>query len=88
MKDGGQGSGDGARLIFSLRRGRRKIVKKRAVSGPIGVRAEELFLRRAPGVIGPPRRHRRALTCGPGLAAGARAGGLAARLKPQPQVEP
>ncbi|KAJ1186023.1 hypothetical protein NDU88_002808 [Pleurodeles waltl] len=75
----GQGSGDGARLIFSLRRGRREIVKKRTVSGPIGVRAEELFLRRAPGVIGPPRRPRRALTRGPGLVA---------RLKPRPRVEP
>ncbi|KAJ1091571.1 hypothetical protein NDU88_004690 [Pleurodeles waltl] len=80
----GQGSGDGARLIFSLRRGQREIVKKRAVSGPIGVQAEELFLRQAPGVIGPPRQPRRALTCGPGLAARARAGGLV----PRPRVEP
>ncbi|KAJ1193274.1 hypothetical protein NDU88_002575 [Pleurodeles waltl] len=38
----GQGSRDGARLIFSLRRGRLENEKKRTTSRPIGVRTEVL----------------------------------------------
>ncbi|KAJ1129759.1 hypothetical protein NDU88_008124 [Pleurodeles waltl] len=52
----GQGPGDGARLNFSLRRGRRENVQKRTLSGPIEVRAEGSSRRKRPGVFGPPWR--------------------------------
>ncbi|KAJ1159701.1 hypothetical protein NDU88_000206 [Pleurodeles waltl] len=69
----GQGPGDGARLNFLLRRGRRENVQKRAFSGPIGVRAEGLSRRRVlGGGIGPSAR--------------SRTGGLGARPKPRPCV--
>ncbi|KAJ1216039.1 hypothetical protein NDU88_003645 [Pleurodeles waltl] len=82
-----QGSGDGARLISTLRRGRLEIEKKRAISGPIGVRAEVLNWGPILGVIGPPWWPQRVLANGPSPVAREKAGGPSSRLKPRSRVK-
>ncbi|KAJ1165867.1 hypothetical protein NDU88_006284 [Pleurodeles waltl] len=84
----GQGSGDGARLISPLRRGRLKIEEKRAISGPIRAHTEVLDWGPILGAVGAPWRPRRVLASGPGSAIGEETGGPSSRLKPQPRVEP
>ncbi|KAJ1193321.1 hypothetical protein NDU88_002620 [Pleurodeles waltl] len=64
--------------------GRLEIEKKRAISGPIGVRAEVLNWGPILGMIGPPWQPRRVLASGPSPVAREKADGPFSRLKPRP----